>query len=187
MKKITQIFLICVSLVAFASFAKAQNDITDEKRQLISELITVMKVETQTKASMSVMFTMMESVYPISFKTSLDARGDLSTKQKERLVKSFSDSQRQFTEKFKEKLAQKINYRELAEEMMMPTYDKHFTANELLDLIAFYKSPTGQKYVDIMPEILSDSMKASQTSFLPKILKIVDEIIKEDIANLEQK
>jgi uncharacterized protein len=187
MKKITQILLICVLLVGFVVFAKAQSTISDEKRQLISELITVMNIEAQTKNSMSVMFTTLESVYPISFRASLDARNDLSTKNKERMVKNFTDSQRQFTEKFKEKLAKKIDYRELAEEMMMPSYNKHFTVSELKDLITFYNSPTGKKFIEATPEILSESAKASQATFLPKILKIVDEIIKEDIANLGQK
>jgi hypothetical protein len=43
---------------------------------------------------------------------------------------------------------------------MIPVYQKHFTQGDVNALIAFYSSPTGQKILNDMPAILSDSMQS---------------------------
>jgi uncharacterized protein len=35
-------------------------------------------------------------------------------------------------------------------------YAKHFTAGELRDMLAFYKTPTGQKSLKAMPQVMTD-------------------------------
>ena len=47
-------------------------------------------------------------------------------------------------------------------------YDKHFTHEEVKDLIAFYESPTGQKTLDKTPEITGDMMNLMMTKYLPE-------------------
>lgn len=42
-------------------------------------------------------------------------------------------------------------------ELIIPIYVKHFTAKELLQLIAFYKTPLGQKVVSTLPMITGES------------------------------
>lgn len=37
-----------------------------------------------------------------------------------------------------------------------PIYAKHFTAGELRDLMSFYKSPTGQKSLKVLPQVMSE-------------------------------
>jgi hypothetical protein len=43
---------------------------------------------------------------------------------------------------------------------MIPVYQKHFTQGDVNALIAFYSSPTGQKILNDMPAIMSDSMQS---------------------------
>lgn len=45
-------------------------------------------------------------------------------------------------------------------EMLIPVYVKHYTDDELIDLIEFYKSPIGKKVIEKLPLISQDSMKA---------------------------
>ena len=41
-------------------------------------------------------------------------------------------------------------------------YAQHFTADELRQLTQFYKAPVGQKFIQIMPKIMQDSMAVGQ-------------------------
>ena len=41
-------------------------------------------------------------------------------------------------------------------------YARHFTGDELRQLGQFYKTPTGQKFIEIMPKIMQDSMAVGQ-------------------------
>ena len=41
-------------------------------------------------------------------------------------------------------------------------YAKHYTAQEMSDLVAFYHSPTGKKSLDLMPVVTGESMQLTQ-------------------------
>ena len=41
-------------------------------------------------------------------------------------------------------------------------YAKNFTADELNEITAFYRSPTGQKFVERLPRIMQESLTAGQ-------------------------
>ena len=41
-------------------------------------------------------------------------------------------------------------------------YEKHFTETEIDELIAFYRSPTGKKTIEVMPALLQEVVAVSQ-------------------------
>ncbi len=47
-------------------------------------------------------------------------------------------------------------------EMVIPIYEKHFTHDEIEQLIAFYESPIGKKLIKVQPQITIESMTAGQ-------------------------
>ncbi len=55
-------------------------------------------------------------------------------------------------------------------------YASTFTEQELIELINFYKSPIGQKYIEKMPEIMTKSMRIGQEAvkeMQPEMAKIM--------------
>lgn len=46
--------------------------------------------------------------------------------------------------------------------MILPIYDKHYTHQEIIELIAFYQTPIGQKTITVLPQITQESMTAGQ-------------------------
>ena len=57
----------------------------------------------------------------------------------------------------------------LTNEVVMPTiesvYDRHFSEDELTQLIAFFESPLGKKVSSVLPDIDAQSDKIQQASF----------------------
>jgi len=47
-------------------------------------------------------------------------------------------------------------------EVIVPVYDKHFTHEEILGLIAFYESDLGKKAIEVLPQVMNESMLAGQ-------------------------
>ena len=43
---------------------------------------------------------------------------------------------------------------------MIPVYQRHFTKSDIDALIAFYSSPSGQKFLHEMPAVTAETMKA---------------------------
>lgn len=58
--------------------------------------------------------------------------------------------------------------KKLAGEEMLSIYDKHFSHQEIKDLIKFYESPTGKKILEKTPQISADMMQAMTTKYLPQ-------------------
>jgi hypothetical protein len=77
--------------------------------------------------------------------------------------------------------------RELSPKMnvlMTSFYDKYFTESEINDFLVFYKSPTGQKSISIMPQMMKDMMGEMMTNYIPEMKKTMkvrmDEYIKKE-------
>jgi hypothetical protein len=47
-------------------------------------------------------------------------------------------------------------------EQIIPLYDKYYTLEDLKAVNAFYSSPTGQKLLSTLPQIMQESMKLGQ-------------------------
>lgn len=46
-------------------------------------------------------------------------------------------------------------------------YDKHFTDKEVKDLVAFYESESGKKFIEKTPEISGEFMSLMMTKYMP--------------------
>lgn len=57
-------------------------------------------------------------------------------------------------------------------EAEIPVYQKHFTKGDVQALVVFYSSPTGQKMMRELPQIMSETME----SIMPLIQKQVENI-----------
>ena len=71
---------------------------------------------------------------------------------------------------------------DMVKQISYPIYDKHFTVEDLRDLVAFYDTPTGKKAIQLLPVISQESMVAGQQwgmSLVPKIQERVENDLKE--------
>jgi len=55
---------------------------------------------------------------------------------------------------------------------IMTIYSEAFSSEELKDMLVFFKSPTGAKYIDKMPELINKSTAASQSKMQLFQLKV---------------
>ena len=187
MKKILQITLLFSLLFGFSSFLKAQQQtIPAEKRAVIAELVALTKIDKHINEITDTMLNSFEQTYPLIIKQTLDKTPGLKSTEREKLENQLVERQQFFSKKFRERLPQELNYNEYIEKGLYPLYDKFFTENELRDLVTFYRTPTGQKVIDTMPKLFAESMQASQRELLPKVLKLVGEIVQEEFQNVRQ-
>ena len=71
---------------------------------------------------------------------------------------------------------------ERAKDDYIALYTRHFSEDEIEDLIQFYKSPIGMKFIEKMPQIMKESLEIGQRrsqNMFPKLRKLVEEMEKE--------
>ena len=56
-------------------------------------------------------------------------------------------------------------------DMMASIYEKYYTEKEINDFLVFYKSPTGQKSINIMPQIMKEMMGDMMKNYIPEMQK----------------
>ena len=65
---------------------------------------------------------------------------------------------------------------------MTDLYVSNFSENEINDMLAFYRSPTGKKFVEKMPVIMQKSMEIGQKqsrTMIPKLNRLLEQMKKE--------
>lgn len=61
----------------------------------------------------------------------------------------------------------------LINEDMVELYDKYYTEQDVKQLVAFYKSTTGQKMISVTPDLNKEMMMILFTKYVPEIEKMV--------------
>lgn len=172
----TIFLMFCLASAAFSQTTK----MSSEKKVLISELISVIKADEKVKETMEVIFKQMNENYPAMVRAIVEQRTELNRAQKNKIVDILIRRNNGETT-FQNRIVKAIDFREYVELTFYPLYDKFFNEAELADLLVFYKSSTGQKSIEIMPQLAGESLKLAQEVLLPKLLIITDRIINEDV------
>jgi uncharacterized protein len=72
---------------------------------------------------------------------------------------------------------------------LVPIYDRHFTAAELAQLVAFYQTDLGKKTIEVMPMVMKESVAAGQVwgqKMAPKLMSRLEERFKQEKIELPE-
>ena len=179
-KKLSSLIILAI-LVLFSLPIKlnAEEVTIPAKTALIKELLEITEVKKMSDNVMNTMLIQMDNSYPQIFSQMIKEAGVPENKRGE-LEKQFNYSRLRFSQRFREVFQQRLNLGETIEQIYYPLYDKYFTGDELRNLILFYKSPVGEKFIKIMPELMQDAMQKSNELLNPKITQLVNEILQEE-------
>ena len=154
-----------------------------EKRALVKELLDLTNSRQNTETLFNAQFDEMEKRLPeIEWQaiTSLQDFGKLTLAQRNQMRAKLSESTLRMSKRIKTLFVERIDMQQLIEDITLSVYDKHFSVDELRDLVAFYKSPTGKKVMEVTPVMLSESAAKAGELVAPKVAAIVEEIQKEE-------
>jgi hypothetical protein len=167
-------------LPLFASAADAQEVIRPEKRALIKELYEVTKLDKTMQSSMDIFLAHMQKDLPQILSQAAGDMAGATDKDRDEIQRMVAESSARSAKRFREMVGQKINFAEVGEQLFYPIYDKFYTEEDLRALTAFYKSPVGQKSLEIMPQLMAESMQKSSEILLPKIMEIATQVMEEE-------
>lgn len=139
-----------VTFVLFFSFGLFTCSYSQTKQESIKQLFHLMKDDSTTTK-------MLETLMPMfAKKTNQEMDSTAKAKSKESM-KGMMEMAKKIIERVKED--------------KLYLYDKYFTMEEIQDMIVFYKSPAGRKYVSIKPEITKEIIMKVVKEYLPAIEK----------------
>lgn len=153
MKRLTFVLFICLGVYS-VSYSQ-----TTKKQELIKELFSLMQNDSATDK-------VVNSILPALMNQNQSQKKDSASVEKAKQVMSV------VMESVKG-MIEKVN----ADKVQL--YDKYFTEKEIKQMITFYKSPAGRKYVDTKPEISKELVTKVMKDYLPEFKKSIEEKMKQ--------
>src|SRR5713226_328007 len=154
------------------SQATESQEMSQEKRSLVKEVVDVLNVK---KSAKDVLEVMEDQIH----KQTTEMTWQALSQMKE--MKELSETERQHLQDEIKKSADTAHKRFLElfnqriEDVSISVYGKYFNEKELKDLIEFYKSDTGKRSMELTPSLLAESM--SQTS--QRLAPVMEDIIRD--------
>lgn len=132
----------------------ALGDERTEKRQLASELLEVIDAKALMQASFEQFMMALASTFR---ETSSSNAEDFPEEYRAQVEEERRKEEVKFRE-FQERLFMRIDYLKYFDEVYVPMIEKQFTADELRQLIAFFKTKHGQKLAAVLPKFGIDAV-----------------------------
>jgi hypothetical protein len=192
LKTFAQMFAFSVVLFLCSASCFAQQEttpapkqtITPEKRAAIAELLETMDVKKNALALINSMVEAEGKELPELTWEAISSNKeiqDLTPAEREDLKKTLRDNVIRDSQRIRDLIFKKIDLAALIEEISYTLYDKYYSEGEIKDLTAFYKSPTGRKTLEVMPNLISESMTSTITALKPKMAEIMTELRDEQV------
>ena len=180
------IFTLTALLFVFSVESYAQTNVSAEKQAAVKELLTLVNANNKTEDIVTMMTAQMENTRKATIKTVLDERTDLTPNERTALEQTLINETGVRIKRIQERLIEKLDFFRMIDEVFISVYDKHYTLEEIRDLITFYKTPTGQKSLKVSPQLMNDAMVQITERMVPKIPEVMKELQDEERKEIEQ-
>ena len=168
--------------LSFAQQTSTETKISPEKQVLIKEYFEITGGRDAVNKNLDAVFANLNNNLPIIISAQIEQDSNLTATQKADLQKSMPEMAARMSKRFQEELNRELDFAKVVEEINYPLLDKFFTEAELKDLIAFYKSPTGQKAISLQPQIYTEATTRLNAVLIPAMQKVMKKVTDEETA-----
>ena len=194
LKKLLSFGLLSLLLLISPKFASANTEVTSQSLEQLERqqesipsrklaLIQELRSLTNSEALFENIFNIMIANLPKQTSQMIQrTRGtQLSEIQQQELDLMMQRVMKRMVALIKEKVELKTIHKVVE----IHLYNKYYSEDELQDLVDFYKTPTGQKTLAVMPQLTQDSLNLFNQLFLPQVIEIQQQVIQEELGNLK--
>jgi len=157
-------FIAAALAVTLPLFATEPNPSKDQ-RAAVQRLLEAMKVDDSTRSAMDALIGQFEK----QMLDSVNANGNQS--------EDLAEAKELYAE-FRQRAA-KIDLSGDVHDAMVRIYARYFTNAEIEAMTAFYTSPAGRKSIEVMPQLMQESMQAGVDHLAPQVERAFREALEE--------
>lgn len=179
MKKIVVALIASIALAQGACAADAAPaSPAPENAAAVRELLDAMNYRTTFKASMEQMAKTMPNVMRQQMEATVKADTSLTDAQRKERLQQLEAQAPKMAEMLNSILTDPGLVADMEVEMTA-LYSRHFTADELKQIAAYYRTPVGMKSMQVMPQVMAESMAIGQRVTMPRIQKAMEQFRKK--------
>lgn len=175
-------FLFLAFMAVGTGTVAAQGGVSPEKLALIREYIQITGGSKSASEMTDMMLAFQEAEAEKMAASMIDMDKELSPGDKSAAKKMTVEITQRIMKRTREFFAKEIDLDQMIDDIVVPIYDKHFSEAELRELIAFYKTTTGRKTIELMPELMMASMTSFSEKLTPKLQEFFKKMAEEEYA-----
>src|SRR5262245_54628188 len=166
----------------FALPAHAQDAPTPEKTALIKEFIKLLNASTNSEAVVDQFLGQgLKQSAPLISQALLQEvpQDKLSPDERKRLKAEADEATERILVRVRAEFPKRVNLGELLDRIGVEMYAKHFSEEEIKELIILYKSPAAQKLLRLLPQITAEMLPKAQEWITPSLTQLMEEAFTE--------
>ena len=171
MKKLALAVLASLAL----SMPSAYAQVDPAAATAVKELLATMKYRDMMQQAMQQMNQQMPAMMLNGAKAAINSSTKLSDEQKKAQIAKAEREIPKVSASFAKMFSDPKLYDDMAAEII-PLYARHFTAPEINEMTAFYKTPVGAKMLAVTPQLMQESMAISQRLIMPRMSEAVKQL-----------
>lgn len=178
--------LCLIALFALGSLTgAAQNTPTPEKLSLIKEFLTITQATKGANDTSDLMMGLQAAETAKMIDSLIDDDKSMTAERKAELKKTVAESTERSSARMRDFFKTRLKFEEIIEQTAIPVYDKHFSADELRQLIAFYKTPVGKRMIEVTPQLTIELMTGMMEKMMPKLQEFMREAAEAELKILQ--
>jgi hypothetical protein len=180
---LTIVFLFFLVLLVVVPCAKA----LDKKAELAvyHKFYKATNAESQYNQILNIMVAQFQQGFVVGFRDAAKKLENATPEEQQKFRQLFEKGMESYTQKMRKKAAEVMPLNELIDNVYYPTLSKHFTVSEIEELIKFYESPVGQKYISVAPTVMQESSVLINQKYIPQLQKISTKVAEEEMKKIK--
>ena len=182
-KRFVLAILVCA---AFISNVQAQTPEPAGKRAAIQELLNLMGA---TQSARAIFVSLIDQYSQALARDSISGfeKKNWPPASKQKAKQLAQDFYSRLAQRLREEVPQRVQYEAKVGRLYLDEYDQYFTEDEIRDLIVFYQSPLGQKFLGFGPKVSSTLQQKVGAELESQTLSVTQEIVAEELKKLESR
>ena len=168
-------WLVALCWVGVAGAAMAE-PLGEARVALVREFLEVTETGGGTVPLRNAFVDQVDQSYPETFDAMLSELS-LPPESEEAARQGYAESLARFRAEFSRQFDAQIDLEVLARVLYAPIYARHFTDDELRELTAFYRTPTGRKSLSALPVAMTEVTLQVVPALAPLINSLVNEVV----------
>lgn len=163
------------TIISLSLPVSAQEDSDPVKQQLLKKLLSLMNLKGLSDKSMNLGYEQFRTEMIAALMDRYYYHPSLTATRRKEVKQYIEEFCSHLVNKMEGRMRQKVDLVALNQKVITSVYEKKFSVNEIKELIAFYESPIGQKWAQVLPQIQNEvSIKVDK-----ELAPIVDQLISE--------
>ncbi len=183
MKKI--LGLLIVFTFVFQQYALTFAASSAEKAAIYQQFFEVTGTEAQYKQMRQLIIQQFTKGLLAAINQTLSNNGAISVDDQVKVKKLTNNFVQDATKRMFENYDKELPFSDLVKNVFIPTYEKHFTLDEIKEITAFYKKPLGQKFVKLAPTMMHETVGRMSTLYGQTLHDIGLKVMKEEMGKFK--